>query len=295
MTGPPGWRKTQLSALKELGFKNHPLAPCVVLMYDLPSNDPSVVSRRSVSRGGNDSGSEPEKQELTGVVVIETDDLLMGGVGPKFDKALDQLQKRFTFGKWEELWDSHHDYGGRTLRQTKDYGFEISMTRYLKNRAREIVMHRGRCKNPKDLAHEGEITGMRGVCGSLNWAAREGMPQGAGDASLLSSTLPTPTIKDLQEANAALKRLLQNDVPVKIKPIPLDRLRLLMFADSSLGNASGGASQLARMTCACDKDLLEGKEADISILTWKSHKMSRAGANTLFCESNAMSEGLADC
>ena len=49
---------------------------------------------------------------------------------------------------------------------------------------------------------------MRGVVGKLNWASREGMPQGAGDASLLASTLPNPTIKDFTNSNAALRRLL---------------------------------------------------------------------------------------
>ena len=119
------------------------------------------------------------------------------------------------------------------------------------------------------------------------------MPQGSGDASILASTLPTPKVKDLEDANAALRRQILNDVPTITQPIPLDRLRLVLFADSSLGNAKRGHSQLAHMTCACDKSLYDGEEAPISVLTWKSHKMNRAGSNTLFCESNGVSEGLA--
>ena len=34
VSGPPGWRKTLLTELKNLGFKRPPLAPCVVLMYE---------------------------------------------------------------------------------------------------------------------------------------------------------------------------------------------------------------------------------------------------------------------
>ena len=34
ITGPPAWRKTLLCAFTELGFKRHPLAPCVALMYE---------------------------------------------------------------------------------------------------------------------------------------------------------------------------------------------------------------------------------------------------------------------
>ena len=57
-TGPPAWRKTLLTCLKEYGFKKHPLAPCVAIMYE-------------------DVGDK--KDQFTGLLVIETDDILCGG------------------------------------------------------------------------------------------------------------------------------------------------------------------------------------------------------------------------
>ena len=105
------------------------------------------------------------------------------------------------------------------------------MVRYLKDRAREIKLDRGRCKEPTALANATEISLMRGLTGKINWATREGMPNGCGDASLLSATLPTPQIKDLQEANACLRRLLQAEAAIIIRPIPLDRIRLLLLGD----------------------------------------------------------------
>ena len=74
---------------------------------------------------------------------------------------------------------------------------------------------------------------MRGLNGKLNWAAREGMPQAAGDASLLSACMPNPTVKDIQDANAALRRLLQQESSITIVSIPLQRLKLALFSDSS--------------------------------------------------------------
>ena len=120
------------------------------------------------------------------------------------------------------------------------------------------------------------------------------MPNGCGDASLLSATLPTPRVKDLQEANASLRRLLQAEATITIKPIPMERLKLLVIADSSLGNTSGGTSQLAHMVCAADVSLLQGEEADVSVLTYKSHRMTRSGSATLLVKANAMSVALAD-
>jgi len=237
---------------------------------------------------------EGEEMKFTGLIIVETDDLLGGGIGDHFHKSVAELRKKYNFGKWVELMDQSHEYGGRTLRQTSDYGFTISMVRYLRERAREIKLDRGRCKDPNAKANATEISLMRGLTGKINWATREGMPNGCGDASLLSATLPEPQIKDLQEANACLRRLLQAEAIIIIRPIPLDRLKLLHIGDSSLGNTKGGTSQLAHMICAADVSILDGHEADVSVLTYQSHRMTRSGSSTLLVEANAMSEGLAD-
>ena len=121
---------------------------------------------------------------------------------------------------------------------------------------------------------------MRRLVGSLSWATREGVPQGAGEASLLASCFPEPDVKDLKEANASLARLLQQDVPLPIRPIPFDRVKLVVFADSNLANAGGGNSQICHMVCAVDQTIREGKEADISCLTYKNHQTHSAGNST---------------
>ena len=71
------------------------------------------------------------------------------------------------------------------------------------------------------------------------------------------------------------------------------RLGLLDIADSSLGNQTGGSSQVGFIICAVDKNVYKGEEVDISILVYKSHKMDRSGSSTLLTEANAMSEALA--
>ena len=168
------------------------------------------------------------------------------------------------------------------------------MTRYLKEKAEPIRLERGRGKDHEADASPQESTQMRGVGGILNWSGREGMPQGAGDASLLAGTLPTPKVKDLTNANAALRRLVAIDVPLKIRPSPLERLVLLSFADSSLNNAGQGRAQLSSIVCGADKSIHEGAEAAISILAYRSHKNPKAGGSTLLNEAHAFSETLGD-
>ena len=109
-----------------------------------------------------------EKPQLSGLIVVETDDLLGGGTGPSFHFAVEQLKKRYTFGKWKVLMDESTEYGGRTLRQSKDFGFSISMSRYLREKADPIRLERGRGKDQESDATPQEITQMRGVVGKIS-------------------------------------------------------------------------------------------------------------------------------
>ena len=54
-----------MTTFKELNFKKHPLAPCVVLMYEVIHGKP---------------------EQLSGAICVETDDLLGGGNMPGITK-----------------------------------------------------------------------------------------------------------------------------------------------------------------------------------------------------------------
>ena len=123
ITGPPAWRKSLFTTLRELEFKNHPLAPCIVLMYE--------------KLAGKDN-------QLSGIICVETDDLLGGGRGPKVHEAVEHLRKKYKFGKWKMLMDEQTEYGGRALKQHGNFGFQITMTRYLREKSAETKLERGR-------------------------------------------------------------------------------------------------------------------------------------------------------
>ena len=107
--------------------------------------------------------------------------------------------------------------------------------------------------------------------GSLNWATREGMPRGCGDFSMISSSFPNPTVQDLLDMNALFRRLKKDAVIITIFPIPLARLIGLMFTDASLANRKDCATQCAYIACMTDVAILEGQEAPVSVLAYKSH------------------------
>ena len=59
-------------------------------------------------------------------------------------------------------------------------------------------------------------------------------------------------------------------------------------------HAAGGAAQTAHMICGAFKTVLVGKEVEINIPMFKSHKMTRAGSATLVGEASFVTEGPAE-
>ena len=179
----------------------------------------------------------------SGLIIIETDDLLGGGIGPKFQYAIEELQKIFKFGSWHWLMERSRQYGGRTLFQRADFSFTVDMNRYLKDRAHEIKIATGR--KPEMDATPTEVSAGRGLMGSLNWATREGMPQGCGDCSMIASSFPKPKVQDVLDMNAFFRRLKKDAVVIQIFSIPLDRLTAPIFSDASLAEDRRSATSPA--------------------------------------------------
>lgn len=113
---------------KDLDFKAHPLVPCVVVMHE---------------------NLHGKAESLSCLICVGKDDLRGGGVGHKYQAAIEVLRKECNFGKWKILMDTSTEYGGRTLKQLPDSLFKVSMTRYLKDEATESKIACGRSKDLK--------------------------------------------------------------------------------------------------------------------------------------------------
>ena len=83
ISGPLAWRRTLLTAFQVFDFKQYPLAPCVVTLYDIPSKG---------------------KEILIGVILTDTDYLLGRGIGPKWTAAFENLRNESDFGRWRNSW-----------------------------------------------------------------------------------------------------------------------------------------------------------------------------------------------
>jgi hypothetical protein len=272
---PLHWRKTLVACLvDELGYRQSALDPCTYLLH---GEDPQ----------------NPGEKVLLGMVAVEIDDLLMFG-GKIHEEKMQQLQKRFTFGKVEPLDAKGVNFNGRRLRREGQAIF-VDMKAFVEERLEKVPLEPHRLKQKDGKITAEEISLVRKTCGSLNWAGREGRPDAAAAASMCSSLLLDMRISDVIELNKIVSRIKENsNLALRIQAIPESRMRWGVVTDASWANAKGGKTQGGHMLLTFDVDLLAGKQAMCNLLHWKSGKLHRTVNSTLAAETQSLARGVGD-
>ncbi len=268
MDAPLNWRKTLVQFVKEeLNYKQSALDPCTFILHD--------------------------DGRLRGLLAIEVDDLLMFG-DEEHEKRMEKLQKRFTFGKLEEIGEEGVNFNGRRLRR-KNGELLVDMKAFVEERLMTVDLDAERMKQRSDKISEEERSKVRSTCGALNWAGREGRPDAAAAASLFSSQMLEMTIQDVAELNRVVARLKKtSEMALRIQPIEEGRMRWGVISDASYANARNGKTQAGHMLIAFDEELLKGGQATTNLLHWKSGKLQRTVNSTLAAETQSLARGVGD-
>ncbi|CAL1154344.1 unnamed protein product [Cladocopium goreaui] len=267
---PAHWRRSLKKVLFELGFQQSSMDPCVYKWF----------------LGG----------ELAGLLVVEVDDLFAVG-NTEFFKGLEELRKRFQFGKFAFLQEQIEgsSFNGRRIRQKSDFGFQIDMEKFVTERLETVKLERGRLSNPEVEATEEEKNLVRAAVGSLTWAAKEGRPDAAATASLTASNLNQLRIKDIIELNKGIQAVKERPgLTLQIQGIPFEKLCWGVVTDASYANAPKGKSQGAFAVIAYEESMTSTGEGKCHILHWRSGKIHRVVNSTLAAETQSLSRGLAE-
>ena len=180
--------------LEAVGFTAHPLDNCLYLLRD-PHN-PSI---------------------LNGIMGTHVDDGL-GASNEEFSRALQLLQKKSPFGSHEK---QKFRFTGLEIEQLPDFSIRVSQEKYV-HRISPIDIPKSRrselegCINPK------EMNQLRGLCGSLQYAAVHSRPDIAAKVSQLQKCIPTASVQTLLDANKVLREAQDHAATsVIVRPIPI--------------------------------------------------------------------------
>ena len=250
------------SQLKGLGFVQHPLEPCVFLLY---------------SDG-----------VLNGILGVHVDDGVCGG-DAKFSQKIQALQTKLPFGSRKFR---NFVFTGIHLEQFPDFSIRASQGEYVKN-IPQIDIGRPRRISPEATVTEAERSKLRGLVGSLQYAVTHTRPDMAAKLGSLQSQITQANVQTLLDANKVLREAQEQcQVSIHFLAIPVQELTFVSFGDASFASSKSLSSHQGALVCATDSRMNQNREAPLSPLTWTSKKIPRVVRSTLSAEAYAMSKAV---
>ena len=137
-----------------------------------------------------------------------------------------------------------------------------------------------------DLLNKIQQQDLKSIAGKLNWISTHSRPDIAYDVCQTSNSTKEATVKDLVNANKALRKMKSEEVELIFPNLgDVNKVEFLCFADTSLGNLTGNASQIVYIT------FLLGENKRYAPIAWQSKKIPPVVNSTLAAETLALQEG----
>ena len=257
------WYQELRETLINIGFSISPLDPC---LFTLQGQDGRVH----------------------GHIGIHVDDGLCCG-NATFDKALIDLERKFPFGTKRER---KFTFTGISIDQDDSGRIHLDQREYINN-ITPINVPRERRKGEDQKVTETERQELRGLIGSLQYAASNTRPDISSRLSHLQSKINCAVIKDLLDGNRLLSDAKRHDnVRITYESIPIHDISFLAYSDASFATREKQQSQKGGLILAAHQDICSQKPAISSPIVWYSKKIDRVVASTLAAETYALSHAV---
>ena len=223
INAPILWYQELKGTLLSLGFQMSPLDPCV---FVLPKQSRSNQPMKEVCG-------------IHGIIGIHVDDGIRGG-DQIFHFKLKQLEAKYPFG-------SHRKrdmiFTGLRIRQEANHEIFVDQRDYIQD-IPSIQVPRERRADPKSPVTSHELQALRGLIGSLQYAASNTRPDLSCKLSLLQAKIPVATVQDLLDGNRVLHEAKRYaDVTVRYRSIPIPQIRFVSFSDAAFATREKANSQ----------------------------------------------------
>ena len=252
--------------LQALQFKVHPLEPCLYFLESI--------------RNG--------KRKIHGVLGTHVDDGLCGG-DSWFHEQIHKLREKLPFGSFKTR---KFTFTGIQLEQLPDFGIKATQGEYVKA-IPAIDVGKSRREIPESPVSESEMTKLRGLIGSMQYAVSHTRPDLASRLGEIQVQLSKPIVQTLIQGNRLLREAqLTSDTSIFFRHIPPHEVAHVAFGDASFASPKQLASFQGTIICATSPKLLKNERAPVSPLTWSSKKINRVVRSTLSAEAFSMSRSV---
>ena len=137
------------------------------------------------------------------------------------------------------------------------------------------------------------LTNVKGVNGGLGWWASTARPDMAHH-SIIPPGYDRRSPHQISEVNAAVKQCHAVPITISIWPIPVAELRWTTFTDSGFDTEERQRHQQGWVVCATNKYFNQERSAPVSVLLWRSRKLTRKAGSPQLVETCAASSAVVE-
>ena len=262
------WYQALVSELERLGFEASPFDACLFVLREPKSS--------------------PKAGQIAGVLGIHVDDGIGGG-NSLFAEKVQELEKKYPFGSHRT---NAFTFTGIELTQHGDHSITLSQSAYIR-KIPSIQIDPNRKSLENEPVTDDEKLALRGLIGSLQYAAVNTRPDLSSRLSILQSAINKANINTLQDANRLLHEAKRfHEVTITIKPIPHENFRFMAFSDASFASVNKPDSHAGMVIVGTHESIAQGYQCPISPLSWGCRKIQKVVTSTLSAETMALSSSL---
>ena len=222
--------------------------------------------------------------ELIGMIGIHVDDFLQGGTEYFNKHIMPEVLKSFKIGKSEI---KEFMYTGFNIKQDNS-GITLDQSGFVKNIQIPSVEASRLKEKDKEMTQE-ELSMLRQMVGSLNWAVRATRPDLCFEMIDLSTKFKGGYVRDLCQAQKTLANLQRNLATVRFSNVQNIRdCQIWCFSDSAFRNLNDKEDSAGGFVIL----LVNIKTGKCSPLDWKANKIKRKVASTLAAEAISLGTAL---
>ena len=168
-------------------------------------------------------------------------------------------------------------------------GFEISFTEYVK-KISIITLPSHRRRDKKSQITPLELSQVRALNGQLLWLGMQCLPQLLAPLSLLKGQTPQDTLGTIYEVSKlARKATAWARTPLKIHAH--HALIVVTYTDAGWTTRPNGTSQGGQLVFIANSELLQGRESNMSLISWHSSRLRRVARSSSAAETQAAADG----
>jgi len=219
------------------------------------------------------------EDNLNGTITTHVDDFEYSGTSNWHKDVVQKLVQMFKISKNEK---GTFKYLGLNIEQNGSQIF-IDQYAYVEN-LKEIDIQDERKKQLDEKLSEKEMKQLRSVCGQLLWATSQTRPDVAFDSCQVNNYGKEPTVRNILEANKAIKKLKTDKVKIVYPCLGNPKhMKVAVYGDGSHNSLPNGASQGGKIVFLTGN----GRAAPIA---WQSKKLDRVTKSPLATEISAVAD-----